>query len=63
MNMVVNATAHLNEDDVKEIIAEYATRFTGFGDITKENVRFEFGIREDTRDPYMKVCVIESEVK
>lgn len=63
MDMMVKAVAHLNEDDIKDIIAEYATQFTGFGNATKDNVRFEFGVMEDTGEPYLKVCVIEVEAK
>ena len=63
MDMMVKAVAHLNEEDIKEIIAEYATQFTGFGNTTKDDVLFEFGISEDTGEPYLKVCVIEVEAK
>jgi hypothetical protein len=55
----------LNEDDIKEIIADYVSqRVCDKEKLTKENVKFEYGMREfgtqrePDRRPYIKECVI-----
>lgn len=65
MDLCKKITAHLNIDDIKEIIAKYANGFTGFENVTKDNVKFEFGIREEgpqwdpSKKAYLKSCTIE----
>lgn len=56
----------LNEDDIKEIIAEYAkNQFGEKTGLTKENVSFEYDMkefgtqREPDKRPYIKECVIK----
>lgn len=56
----------LNEDDIKEIIADYVSQQVWCGSkITKENVKFEYGVsefgtqREPDWSPYIKECVIK----
>lgn len=55
----------LNEDDIKEIIADYVSQqICDKTRLTKENVSFEYGVREfgtqrePDRRPYIKECVI-----
>lgn len=58
-------TIDLTEDDIKEIIAEYANEFTGFGKVTKDNVEMEYHVVEtgpqhdSYRRPCLKKCVIK----
>lgn len=49
---------HLNEEDLKDIIAEHASKFVGFEHVTKDHVKLEYGIRDD--EAYLKVCKIEN---
>lgn len=46
MELKGKISVELTEDDIKEIIAEYANGFTGFGNVTKDNVEFEYGTVE-----------------
>ena len=63
----MKVTVVLTEQDVKEIIAEYANQFTGFGHVTADNVDLvvssgEFGPPMATyTKPYFKECQIVME--
>lgn len=69
IDILKKATVVLTEQDVKEIIAEYANQFTGFGHITVDNVKLIISSREvgppmyPHTETYFKECQIITEEK
>ena len=65
VDLTKKITITLNEDDIKEIIAEYANGFTGLGHVTKDNVELEYRVVETgpLHDPYRKPCLKECRIK